>query len=106
VWVDLATAHRGSDVASDATLAFVGAHGQAPVPAGQQGRLRLTGEVIGRLHHWERSSAGAWFGIVDYSVPFIGDFRPAKVVDCGLVPAAALRPRETTLDQHREPATN
>lgn len=37
---------------------------------------------------------GNWYGIVDYSVPLIDDFRAAKRADCGLVPATALRPRE------------
>lgn len=73
---------------------FVGRHGLAPVPVHRQGRLDLTREVIGRLHHWERDLAGRWFGLVDYAVPLVDDFRPLKRVECGLVPAAALRPRD------------
>lgn len=61
----------------------------------QQGRLDLDREVIGFLRRWERSLDGRWLGVVDFRIPLVGDdVRPAKVVDCGLVPAAALRPRE------------
>lgn len=71
----------------------------APVPVGQHGWLDLRSDLIGWLHHWER--AGHWFGVVDYSVPFVGDFRPCKRVDCGLVPAAAPRPRELPAPEGR-----
>ena len=97
VWVSLpaiyptaTTSRSGSEHAAG----FTGAEGNVPVPAGQHGRLDLSAEVMGRLHHWERDLEGRWFGLVDYSVPFVGDFRPCKHVDYGLVPAAALRPRE------------
>jgi hypothetical protein len=43
-------------------------------------------------HHWERSTDGAWFGAVDYSIPLRGDFHPAKHLILVLVPAEALRP--------------
>jgi hypothetical protein len=68
----------------------------AGVPDGQHGRLDLRGEVIGWLYHWERSTDGAWFGAVDYSIPLPGDLRSAKHLTLGLVPADALPPR----DQH------
>ena len=95
VWVRLSAIYQasGDDVAPEPEADLVGMAGPAPLPADQRGRLDLTREVIGRLHHWERSPQG-WFGVVDYSVPMIGDLRPAKPVVCGLVPAAALRPRE------------
>jgi hypothetical protein len=94
VWVHLARAHPtpspdgGSDSEDD------GVRLSAGVPYGQHGRLDLRGEVIGWLHHWERSTDGAWFGAVDYSIPLRGDFRPAKHLTLGLVPADALRPRD------------
>ncbi|MDL5160418.1 hypothetical protein [Actinomycetospora termitidis] len=59
----------------------------------QLGRLDFSREVIGRLHHWDRDLEGAWYGVVDYVVPRVGDIRAGKPVTCGLVPAAALRPR-------------
>ncbi|MCD2191309.1 hypothetical protein LN037_29665 [Actinomycetospora sp. SF1] len=68
-------------------------HGRPPVAEHQLGRLDFTREVIGRLHHWDRDLDGAWFGVVDYVVPRVGDIRAGKPVTCGLVPAAALRPR-------------
>ena len=57
---------------------------------------RQLGAVIDRSYTTprERDLEGRWYGVVDYSIPLVDDFRPAKRVDCGLVPAAALRPRE------------
>jgi hypothetical protein len=94
VWVHLPRAHPAP--APDAEPDTTGGRVRlaAGVPAGQHGQLDLGGEVIGWLHHWERSTSGAWFGAVDYSIPLRGDFRPAKHVTLGLVPALALRPRD------------
>ena len=87
VWVQLpvifpgAAEHHGTD---DARIVEAGS--PPPVPAGRHGRLDLGGEVIGWLHHWERDRLGRWFGVVDYSVPLVDDFRPAKRVDWGWCP--------------------
>lgn len=102
VYVDLRCLHPGDGEVepSDAAQAtdgdadrFVGVHGRPPVADHQLGRLDFSREVIGRLHHWDRDLDGAWYGVVDYVVPRVGDIRAGKPVTCGLVPAAALRPR-------------
>lgn len=93
VWVHLARAHPPSPDARPGGDDD-GVRLAAGVPDGQHGRLDLGGEVIGWLHHWERSTDGTWFGAVDYSIPLRGDFRPAKHLTLGLVPADALRPRD------------
>lgn len=84
---------QGAGAAGNSAAGFVGVHGRPPVAEHQLGRLDFTREVIGRLHHWDRDLDGAWFGVVDYVVPRVGDIRAGKPVTCGLVPAAALRPR-------------
>ena len=98
VWVDLSGTHPAPDSSEEfggqQRPDVDGPPAPGGVPAGGHGRLRLTGEVRGRLHHWERLTTGAWFGVVDYSIPLLADFRPAKHVTLGLVPAAALRPRD------------
>jgi hypothetical protein len=94
VWVDLPRAHPTPPTDAQPDVADAHVRLSAGVPAGQHGRLDLRGEVIGWLHHWERSTDGAWFGVVDYSIPLRGDFRPAKHVTLGPVPADALRPRD------------
>lgn len=97
VWVRLAAGVYPAvdDDASAPDAGSVGAHGSALVPPGRHGRLDLAGEVMRWLHHWERErTSGAWFGVVDYSVPLVGDFRPALRMNCVLVHAGALRPRE------------
>ena len=100
VWVHLARAHPTPPPEAGPDLEDWEVRLSAGVPDGQHGRLGLRAEVIGWLHHWERSTDGAWFGAVDYSIPLRGDFCPAKPVSLGLVPADALRPR----DQHAREA--
>jgi hypothetical protein len=96
VWVDLAVAFPEPALTDGPSASDeVERRLSAGAPPGQHGRLDVRGEVIGWLHHWERSTEGAWLGAVDFSIPLRGDFRPVKRVELGLVPAAALRPRDT-----------
>jgi hypothetical protein len=92
VWVDVARAHRTPARVGHPDLEHSNAPLAAGVPDGQHGRLDLRGEVIEWLHHWKRSTDGAWFGAVDYSIPLRGDFHPAKHLILVLVPPEALRP--------------
>ena len=87
---------------------FVGRHGLAPVPVHRQGRLDPDprGDRA-HMHHWERDLAGRWFGLVDYAVPLVDDFRAAQAggvrvgAGGGAAPARpARRPRPTALTRN------
>lgn len=56
--------------------------------------LDMTGQVRGLLTGWHRSVDGDWLALVNFSIPY-ADGRRQMHLSGQLVPAYALRPRET-----------
>jgi len=56
--------------------------------------LNLTQEVHGVLNGWHKGADGRWYGVVSFSVPYLGLVPSVGLqVTDQLVPAEALRPR-------------
>jgi hypothetical protein len=83
VWVDLSGTHPAPEPSEELGGQERPDVGGPPTPggvsAGRHGRLDLTGEVKGRLPLGTVHDRGV-VRVVDYSIPLLEDFRPAKNV--------------------------
>ncbi|MGH3614601.1 MAG: hypothetical protein ACRDRK_18830 [Pseudonocardia sp.] len=82
VWVDLDQLYPHSPAAAD---------GRQVMPDYGQGRLVLSGQVLGQLRQWRRATDGRWVGLVDFRL-YDDDGSPVVFHTLVAVPAAALTP--------------